>query len=300
VAGNVEADQVVGQHALEDLALPRQDTEHFRVGPRDVPEQGDVQIGPALLEELGGHRQVVVLNEHQRRTVADLVEHRFGEAAIDLAIALEVAEPEARPHVDDVTQRPQRSVGEARVVELLVRRREPDALERITRAIGRTRHAIMGVHGLAVGAAAAVRHPQPAERLRDRIERDRETAGVAHGDDARGSFLVRIRLAVGDDDQLAVAEVSACPVDQLLPRRARWAVVALAGALRRACQCVLHPRDVDHAPPSISRRAAASRPGARPRRRMRWPVSRTPARDARGSTRSAPSVTDSGPMRKGP
>ena len=50
VIADVEADQVVGQHAVEQLLLPREDPEHFLVGPRDVPEERGLEIGAALLE----------------------------------------------------------------------------------------------------------------------------------------------------------------------------------------------------------------------------------------------------------
>ena len=46
----VKAEQVVAQQAVEQLFLPGEDAKRLAVGPGDVPELGDDQVGIALLE----------------------------------------------------------------------------------------------------------------------------------------------------------------------------------------------------------------------------------------------------------
>jgi hypothetical protein len=113
MASNVEADEVVREHALEHLAAPRQHAERLGVRPRDVPEQRHAQIGTPLLDEARREREVIVLDEHERRLVADFLHDGVGEALVDLAVALPVRQAEPRPHVGDVAQRPERAVREA-------------------------------------------------------------------------------------------------------------------------------------------------------------------------------------------
>src|SRR5262249_7316288 len=63
----VEADDVRPQHAEEQLLLPGADAEGLGVGPRDVPEESDAGIGARALDEAGQEREVVVLDEDERR-----------------------------------------------------------------------------------------------------------------------------------------------------------------------------------------------------------------------------------------
>ena len=55
------------EHTHEDLLTPRTDSEGFRVGPWDVPEKGDLRVGPFFLDEQRQESEVIVLNKNQRR-----------------------------------------------------------------------------------------------------------------------------------------------------------------------------------------------------------------------------------------
>ena len=83
-----------------------------------MPELADDDVGPRVLDESRQQREVVVLHEDDRRPIADLFEHRVGEAPIDAHVLLPVALVELRARVGDVAERPERVVGEAVVVAL--------------------------------------------------------------------------------------------------------------------------------------------------------------------------------------
>ena len=80
-------------------------------------------------------------------------------------------------HVRDVTGRPQPFVREPAVVAPLFLRRQPDALERVGRRVGRHSNAIARVDDVAIGAAGAVSDPRAAALAHQRIERHRHAAG---------------------------------------------------------------------------------------------------------------------------
>src|SRR6185295_17114247 len=61
VESDVESEKVAREKALEDLALPGQDPKYFRIGPRNVPEEDDREVGPARADLGGREREVIVL-----------------------------------------------------------------------------------------------------------------------------------------------------------------------------------------------------------------------------------------------
>ena len=118
-------------------SLPRAHAERLAVGPRNVPELAHRHVGPRFLDEPRQQREVIVLHEHHGAVVADLFDHRVGEAAVHAHVLLPVRIVELRARVGNVTQRPQRVVGAAVVIALLFFRREPDAPQRVRRTIRR-------------------------------------------------------------------------------------------------------------------------------------------------------------------
>jgi hypothetical protein len=203
----VKAEQVGAEHAVEDLRTPRADAKRLGIGPRDVPEQADAQIGTPFLDEARHQRQLVVLHQHHRLAAADLVQHRLGEAPVDLAIVFPVGGAEQRAFVRQVAQRPQALVRKAVVVTLLLFARQPHALERVARILGRDREPAVGVGTGAIGVAGAMRDPHPAAGLQHRIERGHQPAGRHDGARLAVAPLVHVRLAIAHHDQLVgVAE----------------------------------------------------------------------------------------------
>ena len=61
--GNVEADEVSAEETIEELSLPGADTECLRIGPGDMPEDGDAGIGARILDEARQESEVVVLHK---------------------------------------------------------------------------------------------------------------------------------------------------------------------------------------------------------------------------------------------
>jgi hypothetical protein len=125
----VEPDHVGPQDPLEDLLAPRTDAERLGVGPGDVPEDADAEVGPGRLEERRDEGELVVLYQDRRRRVADLVEDGVSEAPVGGDVALPLGGAELRPLVRQVAQGPEALVGESVVVALLLLACEPDAAE---------------------------------------------------------------------------------------------------------------------------------------------------------------------------
>ena len=205
VQADVETEHVVREQALEDLALPRAGTEHLRRRPRDVPEVRDGEVGARRLEHAGQERQVVVVHPH-RSLRRRLFQDGAAEVCVDGLVLLPVTAAERGADVDDVTQRPQGLVGEAVVVAALLLLGQPHAPERVARLAGRHHDAPVRVHHLAVGRARAVSDPGASDRAHDRIHRGHETARRTRPADLALVELVEVGLAVGHDDEVAVAE----------------------------------------------------------------------------------------------
>ncbi len=60
---NMETDQVCPEQSLDQLALPRADAEHFRIGPGNMPENRDGGVGARLLHHFRKQGEVIVLGK---------------------------------------------------------------------------------------------------------------------------------------------------------------------------------------------------------------------------------------------
>ena len=70
---DMEADEVGAEHAVQHLALPGADGERLGIGPGNVPELGDDQVGIIVaLEHARQQAKVVILDEDERRCVIEL------------------------------------------------------------------------------------------------------------------------------------------------------------------------------------------------------------------------------------
>src|SRR5580704_19540615 len=63
---NVEANQVGTKEAIQKFTLPGTNSEGLRIGPWDVPENGDACIGTCVLKHARQKREMIVLNQNQR------------------------------------------------------------------------------------------------------------------------------------------------------------------------------------------------------------------------------------------
>src|SRR5260370_10182282 len=110
---NVKSDEIRSQQSVHQLPLPGTDTEGFRVGPRDMPENSHARVRPVLLDHLWQQSEVVVLHQHYGLgDVLDLPEHRSGELAIHLLRVLPVLGPKDGARVRDWTTRPKTLLAE--------------------------------------------------------------------------------------------------------------------------------------------------------------------------------------------
>ena len=112
---HVEPDEVAAEQAAHELARPRQDAKHLHRGPRDVPKVGDRALRERLADVLWQQHQVIVL--HPDRIVrSGLLQHGFGEAAVDAAVVLDEGTLEGEVPEEVMRDRPQHAVGHPLVV----------------------------------------------------------------------------------------------------------------------------------------------------------------------------------------
>ena len=130
----------------------------------------------------------------------------------------------------DVAQRPEALVGKAVVVAGLLLRRQPDAAELVGGLLRRHGDAVVPVHHLAVGRAAAVGDPGAGAGAHDRLQRRDQAAGRALHLDALAAPLVDVGLAVGDHDDVLAAQFAVQDGAQRLRRPGDLAFVAGAAS----------------------------------------------------------------------
>ena len=116
-AGQLEADQVGAEQALEDLAAPRQLGEQLGGRERDVEVEADPQVGPLRAQHLRHQLELVVLHP-DGRALGRHLGGPVGEALVDPDVGLPPLAVELRLGDEVVVERPERAVGEA-LVELL-------------------------------------------------------------------------------------------------------------------------------------------------------------------------------------
>ena len=208
---DVKRQNIIAEEAVEDLFLPRADAEHLAVGPRDVPEVEDDQVRPGLAEHPRQQGEVVVLHEDHGRLAVHLFQHGVGELAVDAAVMLPVGGVEARGGAGDVAQRPQGVVGEAVVVALLL-------LACVNQTRRRVYVGFSGGHGRCGRGRRWLRgrrrrlpcaHPDAAAGPHDGVEGGGHAAGRPAETDLVAVVKMDVRLSVGDDDELGVAEARA-------------------------------------------------------------------------------------------
>jgi hypothetical protein len=116
VALDVEADQVAGEQAAKQLAVPGAEPKDVVGGEGNVHEEGDPLAERELTEVFGNEHQMVVVDPDQL-SLACVLGGQPGEALVDLLVALPVPALETGQGGKGVEERPQGPVGEAVVVE---------------------------------------------------------------------------------------------------------------------------------------------------------------------------------------
>ena len=133
---DVESDQVGGQHAIQQFALPRADAKGLGIGPWDVPKYCDTSIGSFLFHHARKQGEVIVLDEDKRVAGAvDLLEQCRREFTVDAAIVVPVAGAKDGARVCDMAERPESFVREAEIEPLFLLAAQPHSAQRILRMV---------------------------------------------------------------------------------------------------------------------------------------------------------------------
>src|SRR6266571_6080109 len=108
----VEPDQVGAEHATQEFAVPRQETEDVVRRERDVQEESDPRVGNALPDHLRHEEQLVVVNPYDVIR-AERMRDFVGKALVHLAVRGPLRRRVARVRREGMEQGPQRPVREA-------------------------------------------------------------------------------------------------------------------------------------------------------------------------------------------
>ncbi len=169
-AGQLEADEVGAEQALEDLAAPGQLLEQLGRREGDVQEEADVEVGPELAQHLRDELELVVVHPDGgalRRPVGGM----GGEPPVDGDVGVPPLAVELRLRHRVVVERPEGGVGEPLVEALDLLGRQGDrvelhavVVERLQPGLGAARpadpDAVVGPHHrLDRGDQAAGRRP---------------------------------------------------------------------------------------------------------------------------------------------
>jgi hypothetical protein len=111
----LEADEVVVEHGLHQLAVTGQGDEDLVRGPRHMQEEADPVLHPQLAQLTGQRDQVIVVHPDQV-VLADQRAKRLGEPLVHPLIALAVGAVVGGQVGAIVQQRPERLVGVAVVI----------------------------------------------------------------------------------------------------------------------------------------------------------------------------------------
>ena len=201
---NVESDQIRSQHAVQQFALPRANPEGFRIGPRNVPEDGHARIRPAILDHPRQQCEVIILDQHDGLVfAAHLVQQDGGELAVHGAVLLPIDAAEDRPRVRDVAERPDPLVGETKIEAGFLFLAEPDAAQRVLGMVRRHAQPAAIVGGLLVRAAGGLGDPGPVASPQHGFQRGYQAARRNRPGDGISLARVLVRFAIGDREQPA-------------------------------------------------------------------------------------------------
>ena len=154
---------------------------------------------------------MIVLDPDRRAAVRTLgfIGHRVREPDVHVAIAVPVLGAILEVLDEHVAQRPKRAIGEAVVIPLNVGVVEPHTAQLVRRIARRHRDAAHFIGDLMVGVSRTPRDPGAVGASHRGVEGAHKAAGglldLGFTVDAAHVF---VRLAVRDENELAVAEVA--------------------------------------------------------------------------------------------
>ena len=204
---NVKPDEIGSQQAIHQLTLPGTNAKGFRVGPRDVPEDGYAGIRSLLFDQPRQQCEVVVLDQnHGLGGIFNLLKHSIGEFLVDLPIVLPILCPKNRACVGNVAERPEALVGKTVVVTFLLFFVEPYTAQGVAGIVGRNAQAIVRVHGFHVGVSVAVGDPRPIASIEYGFESGHQATGGNNNVNRFSVPLMHVWFAIGNDNEPAAIE----------------------------------------------------------------------------------------------
>jgi len=199
---DMESDQICTQHPIQDLLRPWTDGECLWVGPRDMPEQGNSGIGPALFDQPGQEGIVIVLDEDERVCgPCHFLCGRLGKSLIHDPILLPVLQPKQRPGISQVAQRPKTFVGKTVVIAQLLLWTQPNPAQHIGRVIWGNAKTPVGIGRLFVGIPGGAGDPCPSAGAQDGFHCGHQATGRSDALNLAILPDVGIGFSVGDDQQ---------------------------------------------------------------------------------------------------
>src|ERR1700719_1280065 len=101
---DVKSNQICAEQPINQLALPGADAEGFRIGPRNMPENGHAHVWPLFLQHAWEQGKVIILNQNHRiRRIRDFLNRRCGKLAFDFLIKLPVSSAEEVTSMSDMS-----------------------------------------------------------------------------------------------------------------------------------------------------------------------------------------------------
>ena len=125
----LEADQVVGQHRLDQFAMMRHARHQRARRPRRVQEEAD-RLRNAEFAQLGAEREEMIILHPEGGIVLAEAQQRARHEGVDFAIAEIVFAGGADQVGARMQRRPQRRIGEAFVIAAIMRRRQIEQRQR--------------------------------------------------------------------------------------------------------------------------------------------------------------------------
>ena len=199
----VKTNQVRPQQSVNQLTLPGTNSEHFRIRPRNMPENCYARIRTGFLHHSRQEREVIILRQQDGRFRAfHFIEHRIGKVPVGLLVTQPVVGTKNGACMRDMAKGPQSFVGETLVIAFLFFCCQPHAPQVVAGPVRRDAQAIVRIHGLAVCATCAVRDPCSVAGQQHRFQGGNQSTG--RNDYAHGSILVQymhVRFAIGNHEK---------------------------------------------------------------------------------------------------
>ena len=169
VGGGLKPDRRTAEQPFDQRTAPRAHAERLGPRPRDVPEGADAAERQLPANQQRRQRKVIVLHEDDRRSVLRFVGYRLGKQPVHELVGVKVASEERGFDRRTVTERPERAVGEAVVVAVLLLGVEKHAAKAIAWPIDRHLESVAVERRCAIRVARALCDPDAGMLQQERF-----------------------------------------------------------------------------------------------------------------------------------